>query len=285
MRKGVLVNLESTCKSLRAAIDIHLSLIASIETDPEEGKAEPAGSPAIVLLHGSSTWGRRLPLYQVLALHWQRLGYTLLVPDARGYGDSEDPPVVDVRSFDFAQDVIAAVDFLGSDTPVDASRVYLVGHSFGGGVALAGQAREPRIKKLVLIGPPRRFVERFLGPDASHRDFFLRRWQSRMQLGQPLDFETFGALYESMVLENRVDYFASDGHVPVFLTDGSKEPNADRAFLSAAYRQMSPPAVYWTVEGTDHYLSTGFLLGRSCYNRRVADALAHRVDRWLRDGS
>ncbi len=90
----------------------------------------PKHSPCIVLLHGSSIYGRKLPLIQVLASKFYNYGYTVLSIDLRGYGDSEDPPSLTEKNFDFADDVISAIDFLKEYTSVDTNRIFVVGHSW-----------------------------------------------------------------------------------------------------------------------------------------------------------
>jgi acetyl esterase/lipase len=51
--------------------------------------------PAILLLHGSTPEGRKLGLYRVLGKGLADRGYVVFTIDRRGYGDSDDPPLVD----------------------------------------------------------------------------------------------------------------------------------------------------------------------------------------------
>jgi predicted acyl esterase len=61
--------------------DDGLKLAASVYT---EGAAERR--PAIVLLHGNTHRGRRLPLYKVLASRLAERGYVVLTLDRAGFG-------------------------------------------------------------------------------------------------------------------------------------------------------------------------------------------------------
>ena len=253
-----------------------LSIVADLYR-PEH----PDGSPGLVLLHGASTYGRRLPLVTVLARQFQAKGYTVLAPDLRGFGEAEDPrDMHSPAAFDFARDVNAALDFLTSQTRVEASRLYVVGHSFGAGVALAAQARDRRIRKAVLFGPGRRMTERSLAPGAPEREYFLDRAKEDMQLAERPVFDVWRRVREPLNIEN---YVAPETRrAPLFLIDAEQESPDDLRFLRAIHRRMASRVEYWTVPGTDHYLSTGLLAHRPCYNRPVVSAFVRRVDGWLR---
>lgn len=103
---------------------------------------EATGSgPALLLLHGIGG-GRRqwrgprggLPA-DLAVVAW----------DARGYGDSEGPPVA--RFADFAEDLLRLMDALGLD------RALAAGHSMGGRVLIEAAALAPdRFAALVLTG-------------------------------------------------------------------------------------------------------------------------------------
>ena len=79
-------------------------------------------------------------------------GYAVLVPERRGYGKSDGPIWTDAVGRDTtsrfiarceaeADDVLAAVDFLGTVPFADRSRLGIVGWSIGGIVALLALAR------------------------------------------------------------------------------------------------------------------------------------------------
>ena len=235
----------------------------------------------ILLLHGSSIFGRKLSLMRALALEFQRLGYAVMSFDLRGYGESEDPPNYTPQAFNFAHDVSAAINWVEKMAPEHAEHLYLVGHSFGGAVALAAQADDKRVEKIVSFGPPRRLSERFLNPEAEEKQKLLVRWQADMQLPRPLPYDIWAKVLDPLNIENYTDDFAAPGHTPIFLIDAAQEPEADLAFLRGLYRQIIPPADYWTVPNTDHYLDTGFILGLPCYNSATVRLFVDRVAKWV----
>lgn len=96
-----------------------------VKTNGIELAVYEAGSgPAIVLLHGfpglAFTWRHQLP---VLAAS----GYRVIVPDLRGYGQSDTPPAVE--DYDIAHltgDLVGLLDSLGVEKAI------FMGHDWGG---------------------------------------------------------------------------------------------------------------------------------------------------------
>ena len=101
--------------------------------------AGPASRTPAILVHGTLSWGS-------WAFEGQRplaASRTLLVPDRRGYGDSPEPEPVS----DYTMDAADVVALLGDGA-------HLVGHSYGGTVAmLAAAARPDLVRSLALIEP------------------------------------------------------------------------------------------------------------------------------------
>lgn len=99
-------------------------------------EAGEAGAPVVVLCHG----------FPELAFSWRHqaralaeAGYHVLVPDQRGYGDSDKPESVD------AYDVVElSADVTGLLDDVGAEQAVLVGHDFGAVVAWTAPLLHPR---------------------------------------------------------------------------------------------------------------------------------------------
>jgi alpha-beta hydrolase superfamily lysophospholipase len=238
----------------------------------------------IILLHGSSIFGRKLSLIQALGKEFQAIGYAVLAIDLRGYGQSDDPQDYTPEAFDFAADVQGAIAFLETFAPQYAKTIYVVGHSFGGAVALAAPGKDNRVQKIVSFGPPRRLTERFLGPEAREKKKLLVRWQADMQLNQPLTMSLWEKVLEPLNIENYTKAFSAPGHTPLLLIDAEQEPEADMEFLRQFSKHLQPPSAYWTVPNTDHYLGAGLLLNRPMYNPQTIQPFVQNVDHWLRTG-
>jgi pimeloyl-ACP methyl ester carboxylesterase len=108
----------------------------------------PLDGPPVLLIHGNCSsalyWE---PLSRTLPEHWR-----LVLPDLRGYGQSEPLPVDATRGLrDFADDVAA---LLTDGSFAEGARPVVVGHSMGGGVALQLLIDHPaEISALVLEAP------------------------------------------------------------------------------------------------------------------------------------
>ena len=87
----------------------------------------PSDGPLVILLHGFPELGYSWR-HQVAPL--AGAGYRLLVPDLRGFGDSDAPPEIADYAIDvLARDVIGLVDHAGAD------RATLIGHDWGADLA------------------------------------------------------------------------------------------------------------------------------------------------------
>ncbi|MFR9776789.1 alpha/beta fold hydrolase [Micromonospora sp. MS34] len=116
--------------------------MAKIEVNGAQLAYDEAGSGSPVVLVHAGIADRRMWRGQVSALAAR---HRVIVPDLRGYGDSELPPA----PFAHHDDLVGLLDALGLD------RAALVGCSFGGRVAVDTALAYPeRISALALFGAP-----------------------------------------------------------------------------------------------------------------------------------
>jgi pimeloyl-ACP methyl ester carboxylesterase len=110
-------------------------------------RAGPADGPPIVLLHGfPEFWYAWKDVMAPLA----KAGFRVIVPDQRGYGDSDKPASVDDYQIDrLGDDVANLIAALGYEN------AGVVGHDWGGGVAWNVAIRHPdRVRKLAVLDTP-----------------------------------------------------------------------------------------------------------------------------------
>jgi lipase len=102
----------------------------------------PADAPPLFCLHGVTSWGGRFR-----RMAQERLGaFHVFAPDLRGHGVSDWEPPWNLGTH--TDDLVETLDALHLE------RVDLVGHSFGGRLALELAARKPdRVGRLVLLDP------------------------------------------------------------------------------------------------------------------------------------
>ena len=108
--------------------------------------AGPEDAPAVILLHGfpesHRTWRSLAPLLSD--------EFRLVMPDQRGFGDSDRPQEVDAYQTEtLLADLFALADALGIE------RFALVGHDWGGAIAWAAAIKgDPRVERLAIINSP-----------------------------------------------------------------------------------------------------------------------------------
>jgi pimeloyl-ACP methyl ester carboxylesterase len=114
--------------------------------------------PVVILISGSGPQDRNEELlghkpFLVLADHLTRKGIAVLRYDDRGTAKSEGD-FSTATSFDFANDVEAAMKYLQTRTDVDTNKIGLVGHSEGGLIAPIVAARNSKVAFCVLLAGP-----------------------------------------------------------------------------------------------------------------------------------
>jgi uncharacterized protein len=121
----------------------------------------PASTPpraAVVLVGGSGPQDRDAAIaghrpFFVVADHLARHGVAVLRFDKRGVGESSGD-LAAATPLDFANDVIAAVDYLSVHPATRAVQIGVVGHSEGGMVAPLAVNGSPRTAFMVLLAAP-----------------------------------------------------------------------------------------------------------------------------------
>lgn len=102
--------------------------------------------PLVVLLHGFPefwhAWRHQIP---ALAEHFQ-----VVVPDLRGYGETERPPnVADYQPDELVLDLVGFIHAMGKD------KAHVIGHDWGGGIAWRTVIQHPEvIDHLVVLNCP-----------------------------------------------------------------------------------------------------------------------------------
>jgi len=133
--------------------------------DPNSGPA-----PAVIFGHGN---GEIIDYWPEELNFLTRLGIGVLLVEYPGYGRSEGSPSQDRITKTF----IAAYDLLAARKSVDASRLFLIGRSLGGGAVCALAAERPSAVIILMstFTSARSFAKRFLAPGFLVRDPFDNR--------------------------------------------------------------------------------------------------------------
>jgi dienelactone hydrolase len=109
--------------------------------------------PVVIYNHGARSGRPRRPEpNEYIGSLLTRAGYVVLIPERRGYGDSEGPTLLEDIFYDWGQrfvarveaetdDVLAAVDYLRTLPFADTKRIGIMGFSLGGIVTMFAISR------------------------------------------------------------------------------------------------------------------------------------------------
>jgi pimeloyl-ACP methyl ester carboxylesterase len=115
--------------------------------------------PAVLLISGSGSQDRDENIaghkpFLLIADHLSRRGFAVLRVDDRGVGASSGNPQISTTA-DFVTDVKASISFLKKHPEVDPNKIFLVGHSEGGLIAIMTAAElKKTLAGIVLLAAP-----------------------------------------------------------------------------------------------------------------------------------
>jgi len=217
------------------------------------------GQP-VVALHG---WAVTMQNWRPVAERLAPLGYQVHLLDLPGFGQSDGPPQVwDVEAY--SRFVVAYLD----DTHLD--RVVVLGHSFGGRIALVLAAQHPeRVSKMVLADSAglrtplsarqqaRNVMARAArnGLDLVGLKTLRARLQDRYnQLYASEDYLNAGPLRETFlrVIEQDLSDFATRIQAPTVLIWGSQDKDTP-LWQGRRLEQLIPDAGLIVFEGAGHF--------------------------------
>lgn len=207
-------------------------------------------APAVLLLHGSARWARKTGLIRLLSVRLTEEGYVTLAPDARGFGDSDDPEDIHrPESWEVREDVGRCIDCLLTHPRTDPEAIYVLGHSMGADHALEGALEDPRVRALVLVGPSR-LLE---GNDPL--SYWMRvRFSAERDLKEPVSEKVIEArIAGSNIASYAESVLNKEGHKPVLLIDGQREGETSLTYLAGVAKAITPPVTYLTLSRTGHY--------------------------------
>ncbi len=217
------------------------------------GKATP--SRGLLLLHGGHYKGSNMAVYRLLARSLSRNGFSVLAPSLAGFGTSDPLPAPftpnTISGFPYAK---AALKYLAGRKSVDPNRIYVLGHSLGGSLALAlGAGKTPiPIRGIISIGPLRNMEKRFKDPE--EREAFRLRLMRDRRICMGIDAEKTRKVVELLVPMTYIPFYQKAGHPPLLLVDGEKDLEEEKEYLRTFFETIAPPKKYINMKNTGHYL-------------------------------
>jgi pimeloyl-ACP methyl ester carboxylesterase len=294
-----------------------ISVPSTAQSAPTAAKAPVPRLPAVILVPGSGPADRDesiagVPIFAQLANVLADAGFIVLRYDKRGIGQSggrDESATIG----DFADDVRAAVGFMGRRRDVDPKRIAIVGHSEGGMVGmLAASQMKKQVAALALLATPgtpggelileqqRYLLDRMSIPEAEkrNRNALQERIQVAALTGQ--GWETIPAAYRRQAdtawfrsfLAFRPNEILPKVEQPIAVIQGDRDRqvgvrHANLLIELANGRKKNAGAALFVIEGVNHLLvpaTTGDVedyptLPDKNVSVKVLDALTS----WLKD--
>ncbi|HWA27975.1 MAG TPA: prolyl oligopeptidase family serine peptidase [Lacunisphaera sp.] len=203
---------------------------AYVSPDPKDGKKH-----AIILWLvggfsnsiGDIAWTPGPPQNDQSASAIREAGILMMYPSLRGGNDN--PGVIE-NCYGEVDDVLAAAKFAAALPYVDASRIYLGGHSTGGTLALlAAAAGGDRFRAVFSLGPVDDVTA--YGDDALAFDTTVTK---EGQLRAP-------------------KHWLKDIKCPTFVYEGTKQPSNYSSLLALQKRNTNPGVTFTPVPGESHF--------------------------------
>lgn len=212
-------------------------------TSTADGAEQPAfwlpptgdgDQPVVVILHSWSagyTQHAGIPY----AMWAQENGWAVIAPDFRGRNDNANA----VGSELAVQDAADAIDFAVAQAGVDADRVYVVGYSGGGMMALLLAGRHPdKVTAVAAWGPPQNLVEFY---DFSRRHG--RSYATHISAACGGDPRGPGPVQDECLKRSPITYLdnARDNEVPVLIAQGLQDPFVHSAGAAKVFNGLADP--------------------------------------------
>jgi pimeloyl-ACP methyl ester carboxylesterase len=202
-----------------------------------------SGAP-VLLLHG---WGASADLF-ARTMDGLESDFDLIAPDFPGFGATEPPPAAWAVG-DYVDWTIALMDELG------VQRASVIGHSFGGRVAIKLAALHPeRVQKVVLTDAAGIRPKRTLGYHLRVRAFKTTRWLAQTPLA-PASLRAWAAA--RIASSGSSDYKAASGTVR-----GSFVRVVNEDLRDYLPRIQAPTLLIWGDRDEDTPLADGQLMER-----------------------
>jgi len=200
--------------------------------------------PLVVILHSWSagyTQHAGIPY----AMWAQENGWAVVAPDFRGKNDNATAVGSDVA----VQDAADAIDFAVAQAGVDADRVYVVGYSGGGMMALLLAGRHPdKVTAVAAWGPPQNLVEFY---DFSRRNG--RSYANHISAACGGDPRVAGPVQDECLKRSPITYLdnARDNEIPVFIAQGLQDPFVHSAGAAKVFNPLADPDDRFTAAEID----------------------------------
>ncbi|MGB0523638.1 MAG: alpha/beta hydrolase family protein [Flammeovirgaceae bacterium] len=218
--------------------------------------------PAILFVHGFKgfkDWGP----FNVMANYFAQAGFVFAKMNLSHNGTTVEHPLdfADLEAFghnNFSielDDVEVAIDYLttaAQKIPIDASSIYLIGHSRGGGLVLLKAREDRRVKKVCTWAAVSDYVD-FLSKNTDVEKWKTEGvkyiWNGRTKQDMPLYYQIFEDLQANL---ERFDILkaASELQQPLLVVHGMDDETVRLKSAQQIHAQKADSQLFLVPEGT-----------------------------------
>jgi fermentation-respiration switch protein FrsA (DUF1100 family) len=209
----------------------------------------PAPFPSLFICHGipGKTKGADDPGYPAHAARFCREGFLVVIFNFRGTGASEG-------NFDilgWARDLEGGLDYLSRRSEVDRERIYLMGFSGGGAVAIYVAAHRKEIGGVISLASPAEFEDLLTGRGLT--DFLVHSREVGI-IRDPLFPSSIPEWRKTFETVKPVQWIDQIPPRPLLLIQGSADEVVDPLHVHRFYEKVKGRAELYWIEGAGHRL-------------------------------
>lgn len=213
-------------------------------------------SPLVILVHG---WGSSKSRMLRYAGPLSQAGYSLLLFDIRGHGESDEVKALTIKTF--RDDILSAVQYAQTRADIDPRRIAILGHSFGAMGSIIANKKQLGIKAVVTDSMPARIrtvmevnLRQYklpyfpLGPILS-KLMFIRGELSSKEL---IDFNVLEALNQRkspvLLIHSKHDDYVPFGELTYLVENIKPVEGAEAEYLyveSKGHRSSETDPLFW----------------------------------------
>lgn len=207
------------------------------------------GAPALVICHGipAGVKGPDDRGYALLAERFCREGLVVLIFNFRGAGWSDG-------NFDilgWARDLERGLDYIARRKEVDPKRIFLMGFSGGGAVAIYAAARRKEVAALVSCASPAEFRDLFTGQGLEDFLAHARNVGIIRDPAFPPSLEAWKKCFQTI---KPLDWIDKIPPRPLLLIHGTGDDVVDMSHALRLYEKVKNGAEIFLIEGGGHRL-------------------------------
>lgn len=219
-------------------------------------------TPGIIVCHGMNKRGfHAIELYRKFAEAASKNGFATLLFDFRGCGKSTGEFGYGIEE---QRDLKCALNYLASRREVVSEKIFIVGHSLGGAIALYASRNDGRVKGLVLWSTPanhaynvKKFIMHNNGKLAYYIFLLVSYMDDLIDISKLFDMRVYGILLRPSLVRRKLMKLnecdaVSELKIPVLIIIGSDDKIVGVEEARQVFSSANNPKKFVIIVGANH---------------------------------